>query len=334
MANAATGQATFLISLDCEGPWGLYQFGKPWKDITNAALIGTYRRLIEQFQKSEIKATFAFVTAYTMDPAERRYHSELFAPMIWRGVDWFLPIRRAIEEGGTDPWFCPELQQLVMETKVHEIACHGFSHIPFHPNFTSAETARREFEAIRQVEARRGYTTETFVFPCNVEGHTDLLARYQFKSYRPPRKAEAKTGLTGRALRLASEFNPFEKLEGRWFPQSPVQLPSGRFLNPRFGLRYLVPAGITILKVKKLIDQAIQEQECCHIYAHCHDFLRAPTLYDVLDCILGYLTDRSRRKEIQSLTQSQQTDLDRKRQAVYAQSFATASKNRNSIDVA
>jgi hypothetical protein len=47
-ANTMTAQATFIMSLDCEGKWGMADSLRPYHEaLSNKALVGAYEQLIE-----------------------------------------------------------------------------------------------------------------------------------------------------------------------------------------------------------------------------------------------------------------------------------------------
>jgi len=67
-------RSTFIISLDCEGKWGMADHISEYhrRTLTNENLLTTYRQLINLLDKWNIEATFAFVGAFSMDVEECR----------------------------------------------------------------------------------------------------------------------------------------------------------------------------------------------------------------------------------------------------------------------
>ena len=69
--------ARFIISLDCEGKWGMADNLKPYHHecLTDAALARAYERLVRLFGGYQVSATFAFVMAFVLTPEEREQFS-------------------------------------------------------------------------------------------------------------------------------------------------------------------------------------------------------------------------------------------------------------------
>jgi peptidoglycan/xylan/chitin deacetylase (PgdA/CDA1 family) len=69
-----------------------------------------------------------------------------------------------VNSGVYDGWFAPHLLQAVIADGRHEIASHGFSHLPFNEATTPAEDAERELHAIASISRQKGFAPKTFVW--------------------------------------------------------------------------------------------------------------------------------------------------------------------------
>src|SRR5690606_13782472 len=154
--------------------------------LTQEALTTAYRRLLALFARHEVPATFAFVMAFTLDEAERRRARDLFRDVAVEGQNWLGHYRRAEQLNNFAGWHCPEALDLVRAQPQHEIACHGFSHLPLAEDTTSAADAQRELAAAGEVARWKGLNLETFVYPRNQVGHSRLLPAQGYRGYRAP----------------------------------------------------------------------------------------------------------------------------------------------------
>ena len=236
--------ARFIISLDCEGKWGMADNLQPYHHelLTDAALARAYERLVGLFGRYEVPATFAFVMAFTLSPEEReQFRSELFGDA---SDPWLRAYQEGAAGGKTEGWHVPDALNIVRDACVHEIACHSFCHRPLGDDSISAEGVNAELNAANAVARLKGLLLETFVYPRNEVGHLDELRANGFVGYRE--RLRRPRGSVGRVLSLAEEMNVWAPAQ----PASPVTegivpIPSGRFLNWRFGARAWVPARVT-----------------------------------------------------------------------------------------
>jgi len=144
-------KATFIFSLDCEGKWGMADrlAGSPYEKITNRQLETAYARLVELFDRYEVPATFAFVSGFFLKPQEVRDNLQWFEPLIHDGRDWFDAVWRDFHAGAHDGWLCPKALETVRRSGAHEIASHGFSHVPLGEADIGEPVFRREMASIR-----------------------------------------------------------------------------------------------------------------------------------------------------------------------------------------
>ena len=261
---------TAIISLDCEGRWGVADHLTPEvaSGLTDARLRQAYRDIIALLGRAEISATFAFVELFTRPASRettrlvREYAEEL--PYLARAASGLA----AGEDGWVGDW------ALDMAGRgQHEIAFHGATHVPW--TDLSREQARREMELARP-EHR-----QTMVFPRNEIAHLDVLAEFGCKAFRGARKYPS------RAQSLLSEFDlavPSQALPDRDVSR-PAEIPSGVFINWMSGLRRLVPPAVTRRRARNLLADAARSGGVAHYWLHPENVATAPATLANLQAI-------------------------------------------------
>lgn len=279
---------TFILSLDCEGKWGMadHLTADHHRWLTPARLRDAYRRLLQLFAEQRVEATFAFVMAFLLTDREQRERDALFQDHAIDGRNWLRNFRAAQTEGNMDGWTMPELLDLVANDGRHEIGCHGFSHLPLAPAMVSRKVMAHEVAAASSVAADKDLTLKTFVYPRNLVGYPDQLAREGYAGYRD--RLPVRDGALGRVGNLLSEFDVTQR------PQpdapdgvTPVAIPSGFFFNWRLGARARVPKAVTVLRWRRMLERAAQGGGVVHLWLHPHNIISAPETFDVLREVIG-----------------------------------------------
>jgi peptidoglycan/xylan/chitin deacetylase (PgdA/CDA1 family) len=297
----------FIFSLDCEGKWGMADTPEgdshPW--LTTSGLTSVYQKLVDVFDRFDIPATWAFVAAFVHREDELRDCPYLIEkPLLWQAGDWTASFRAAMRSGGTDGWMCPAALEIVASSGRHEIASHGFSHVPLAENLVEAQVFDQEMIEISKFWGRRGVRPTTFVFPRNQTGYLERLGAAGFEAYRPPAKRERQRNRIARLCRLAGEFNVFEKPENHGQPGTPGMLPPAILLNHRAGGRRFVPMKITLERVRRLLDNAITTRRVVHLYSHPHNFLTGDHQFELLSATLKLVSERVRQAGMRVMTQA------------------------------
>ncbi|MBI3473022.1 MAG: polysaccharide deacetylase family protein [Candidatus Solibacter usitatus] len=116
-------RGTIILSLDCEGKWGMADHLSPHHAavITNRNLAQVYAGLLKVLERRRLRATFAFVGAWTMNRDEYQPNADLFGDSPESHV-WPRNFRADLQRGVTDGWFAPELLRTVVADGRHEIA--------------------------------------------------------------------------------------------------------------------------------------------------------------------------------------------------------------------
>ena len=299
------GNATFILSLDCEGKWGAADHleNSVLDNYTSAALEAAYRRIVQLLDRYAVPATFAFSSCFYLTADEVNAHPEWFEPSDYSGRDWFNPFRLNAAKQNFDGWLCPAALETVMMSGAHEIASHGFSHVPLGESHISAAQFRREMECVRAAEALRGIKSDTFIFPRNQVGYLSALFGHGFTAYRPPMPREGRTSPGAKLARLVNEFNIYEKPQDHSTHGQPLALPPGKMLMVRSAYRRWIPSGAIKTKFEHVLDRTIRRGQVLHLFAHPHNFITGRRQYDILEAVLQAVAERVRGGELTVLTQ-------------------------------
>lgn len=291
---------TFILSLDCEGKWGMADHIGPQHDsITCGTLTATYQDLCDLLREHGVTATFAFVSAFAMNEQERT----AFAPHIGKAEgavgDWLAAYRQASARGNLSGWHCPDALDRVRAAG-HEIANHGFRHMPFGGPGMDAALMAEEINEANAFAARQGMRLRTFIYPRNQVARPDLLRSAGLIGYREAPRHRSRLGS------LLSEFN----IGARAQPHGTVhdglvQIPSGYFLNWQYGLRKLVPVEISRARWRSILTDACTNDRVAHLWLHPHNLITGPGTRDLLKRMLDDVTEAVSRGCLQVQTQEQ-----------------------------
>ncbi|HYJ31369.1 MAG TPA: hypothetical protein VEW25_13650, partial [Allosphingosinicella sp.] len=187
---------TFILSLDCEGKWGVadHLTAAHHATLSDARLRDAYRAIVRLLDEFGVPATFAFTELFlcSKDELMALPHHEIGARLPYAA-----PAFDDLARGSGEGWAAPWLDDLIDDR--HERACHGVTHMPW--SDMDKEQARYE------LSLRPRPAGGTFIYPRNRIAHLDLLEEQGFTGYRlaPP--------LRSRAASLAAELNLLAKAE-------------------------------------------------------------------------------------------------------------------------
>ncbi|MEL7445885.1 MAG: hypothetical protein AAGK02_08735 [Pseudomonadota bacterium] len=283
--DQSKGRGTFIISLDCEGKWGMADHLGPWHHefLRREHLIPAYQTLVDLFGRYEMPATFAFVMGFVLDPDEQTEMAAHFVDTEIEGANWLVDFRKAQIAGDHEGWSCPEVLEVVRNASLkHEVACHGFTHVPLSEDLVGRDLVERELSAAKHVAEKRGIALETLVYPRNLVGHTGVLAETGFSGYRqrPP--------VRGKAGALLAELNPIDRSQLSLPKDGELTVvPSGEMLNWQSGPRKLIPRAASRLRWKARLEDAAKSGGVAHIWLHPHNIIDAPGTLERLEDVLG-----------------------------------------------
>ena len=276
----------FILSLDCEGKWGVADLlAEPHhRTLSDQRLREAYEAIVRLLADADVPATFAVTELFL------RSRDELMAlprDEIAARLPYAAPAFEDLARGSGEGWSAPWLPELIGER--HERACHGVTHTPW----TAMTREQARFELSLAPEAAGG----TFIYPRNAVAHLDLLEEAGFAGYRlpPPRRS--------RAASLASEFNPFVPAEPSPAPAPLQPIPGGYFINWLGGLRRTVPKAVTRRRARNVLRDAARKGKVAHFWTHPENIAAAPATLDNLAAVLEEAVALRRQGLIEVVTQ-------------------------------
>lgn len=273
--------ARFILSLDCEGKWGVADqlTNSEQRYLTDARLRYVYAAILRLLDQYELQATFAFVGLFGESSAGFRRLRPAVNHLAEKSP-YLAAALLEIDSGCTEGWHGDWAVGMVGEARLqHEIALHGITHVPW--GKLSRKLAKAELElfghlgsAVRQ--------SQTFIFPRNDVAHVDLLGGVAIEGFRlapTPRM---------RVVSLASEFNLLSPPEPDPPPASegPLPIPAGYFVNWRHGLRRLVPHAVSRARGAIMLKRAEERGEIVHMWLHPENIATAENTLSVLESLL------------------------------------------------
>ncbi len=295
--------ARFIISFDCEGKWGMADkisaYHQPY--FTTSNLVDVYKKLLSLLDQYEMKATFAFVGAFTLSFEEYQSCCHELGDVLIDGKPWLDIFNREIKQSH-EGWFAPHCYEMVKQAGRHEIGSHGFTHLPLDENSISLAAFQHEMNLLKQYARYKNEANLTFIYPRNQIGYTEHLAASGFIGYRNVLKTTRK-GPTGKIFSLLDEMNIFARADQPSPGKTPIVIPPGRFLNWRSGLRKKIPPGITIKRWEHILRDAIKNDGILHLWSHPHNFITGDNMFVLFEEILKKLADAQKKEEIHNRTQ-------------------------------
>lgn len=280
-----------IISLDCEGKWGMAdRAAASLAFIDNARLLDAYRRILDIFDKFRAKATFGFVAALCLEPELLRSELDEVAHLSYRGRNWLSLAQSAIRAGDFEGWAQPRLVHEVTARGGHHICTHSGTHIPYSDSDTSAESVAWDLDFARRMHSAKGLEWGQIIFPRNVVGHLRAVAQAGVTAYRDVDPQERKSGRAGKLTRLFHEFANLDAGNLMVRPPlalgGPIPLSGAKFLSARIGIRRYIPVPATLRRIEVLLKFAARKGATAHFYTHPHNFLRDPSVFVKLEHLL------------------------------------------------
>jgi peptidoglycan/xylan/chitin deacetylase (PgdA/CDA1 family) len=296
---------TFILSLDCEGKWGMADSLTPSIRhlITNESLKWAYRSLLELLDQYEIQATFAVVGLFAGDYDNllryREYLDSSPAHRLWMKCVWM-----ELSGKSSEGWFSPTLIERIQKSGSHEIASHSFSHVPFNMPEMTDDSRCVELSLMRSFGVERGIHFETFVYPRNSVVQPELLGDYGLNGFRASQRVKFPATLVP-LYNFLSEHNVLQRSYRHARLEHPITIPSGVFLNWRNGLRRFVPIKITLIRLRHLLQHAEQTNGVAHVWFHPHNMVTAESQIELVRAVLDMVAAWQKDERITIMTQAQ-----------------------------
>ena len=263
--------ARFILSLDCEGKWGVADHLTPadHAGLSDERLRKAYGDILALLDEFDLPATFAFVGCFSLSAqalAEMKpdLKGAYVAPAV---ADAFEGSR----QGWTGDW---ALEAVQAATQSHEIGLHGVTHTPW--NQLDAAQARAEMDLFYRSGAPMLKEVTTWIYPRNAQAHEAVLDEFGIAGLREERTA------TSRILRLAGEFNLWSQPDPDLADGKPLRIPPGYFVNWRSGPRRAVPVAVSIDRARRMLAYADRIGGVVHYWTHPENIATAPETLSVL----------------------------------------------------
>ncbi len=269
MNRSEKGIVTF--SFDCEAKWGMADLNLHWtKELTNNNLVEVYEYILEVLKKYNIPSTFAFVGAMT--ETKDRFITLTEPLMKGRNHEqWLKPIFNQITKDD-DGWFFPNIIELCKKDNMHEIASHGYTHIPF--SSLSEEEIIEEMKLIKDWSLRNKINCKTLIYPRNDISYREKLNSYNIELYRSSPKLFNFKNFPKYVNTFFEELNIFKASEE--LDVDGLSIPGGVFINWKYGPRKIIPKTISNIRYKNILNHAVKRNRVAHFWTHPHNFITAP----------------------------------------------------------
>lgn len=296
--------ANLIISLDCEGKWGLSSNSKLIKNFTNKNLLNVYKELNKFFSNFNIPVTYAFVGSFILNNNEKNYF-ECFENINKCYSKPLINFFNNEKDNKSEGWFVPEAYDLV-NNEINEIGCHSFSHLSFLEN-NDENIIDKELNNCKLIEKLKKKKFKTFVFPYNEIAYTDKLKKYGFIGFRNHKRINK--NIITKSKKLFDEWNILEHINYQNDFNKEldlVEIPGGFFFNWRFKWRrYLVPEIVTLIRWKRLIKYAVNNNKTLNLWFHPHNLLTAPSTFKILKEVIMQANKMRDNGKLNIITQAQ-----------------------------
>jgi hypothetical protein len=306
---------TFLVSLDFELFWGIhdkYSISNYGKSIENVWEV--LPKIIHDLDCHNVKSTFAtvgFVFASGLEDL-KKYYPEKKPNYKQRNLSPYPHLSKL--ESNSRYYFAPELIDLLINSKNHEIGTHTFSHFYCLGDGQRKEEFDSDLKAAVSIAASKKIKLKSIVFPRNQvnKNYLQVLKDNGITSYRGTEKSWFYSFEKGpdesifkRVLRLLDSYvnisgdNTF-KVNKK--DSTPFNFPSSRFLRP-YNPKLRVFEKYRIKRILKSMEYAAKNNEVFHLWWHPHNFSKnQKENFKTLKAIIEHYTYLNKKYNFQSLT--------------------------------
>ena len=269
-------KATFVISIDLELAWGI------WDRINSAYLYNAVNlerniinQLLEIFKNFDLPVTWATVAALIDEN------------------------NKMISIGDKKAWYAPEIIEKIINSKPkHLIASHSYAHPNFKEN--NKNFIINDFEKSEFFFKTFGIKPNVLIFPRNQINHLDILKNFNYKFFRGQdfswyKKVANLNKFFGRMANLADKIFPFKtnSIKPINHKCGLIEIPSSLLLISRDGFKFPVSNLNMYYKIKCGIELAIKNKECFHLWFHPSNFyFKSHKQFILLNDILTFVTSK------------------------------------------
>jgi len=311
----------FIISLDFELYWGVRD--KRSIEAYKHNLLGVWKmfpHMLKQFEKYDIKATFATVGFLLAKDFEELksfipesipvYENQKLSPYSYI---------QQIEKGKELDrfYFAKELIQKIKKCKTHEIASHTFSHFYCLENGQTIDDFNADLEASQNIANSNNIKLQSLVFPRNQfnKNYLDLCLANGIKSYRGNEKSWFNRADKGQDETLLKRFvrliDSYLNISGHncysleeVLTKKPYNIPSSRFLRP-YNKRLKYFEFMKLIRIKRSMTYSAKTNQIFHLWWHPHNFgVNQKENFVFLESILLHYKKLKEKYNFESVTMS------------------------------
>jgi peptidoglycan/xylan/chitin deacetylase (PgdA/CDA1 family) len=301
-------KAIFIISLDTELAWGTRGSKKYLEHYQETRKI--IDRLLNLFNKYEIKATWAMVGHLFLDQCKKIdgvVHPEIIRPQYkWLHGDWF-DVDPSSNLDSAPEWYGKDIVEKIINCLVkQEIGCHTFSHIDVKDNGCNRDCFTSELKKCRDLAQSFGLELKSFVFPKNKVANIDLLKEFGYLCFRDkdnnwysnlPSSCKKIAHIIDEYLCLPTRSTTAKKLNEVW------NFPGNYFYVHKNGWAKNLPICFRVKKVKIGINKAIKKNQIFHMWFHPFNLASDPDgLFQGLEEIFKYFISLKEKGLIDNMT--------------------------------
>lgn len=294
--NSFSG-AVFVLSLDCEGLWGMLDQPNLQSSgiINQQSLKRAYQDIYTILDKNEVRATAAFVSLFSVPFDFIQSVGSLIEEQQRLSKGWLDPVCENIRQGPTamDGFIGYDLAAAALSAG-HELGWHGSTHVNWVQ--ASRRSIEIEIELFRLVNEFHGSYPKSFVYPRNLIDKVDMLSAAGINNYR----SAVRYNLASRLVSLGKEFTSYNssKKEQMSSQSGVLSHPVGDFLNWPLGLRKVVSVKSTINRWKAMIDRSVSESGYVHMWFHPHNLITSPQMLVSFQEIMDYVHLRQKERSL------------------------------------
>ncbi len=300
-----------VISIDTEQIWGHFDMMSEedfCRRYPNSPAVND--RLLECLCVAEVRATWDVVGGLSLDACDGENDPRLNGlPRSWvaripPGDEISMPL-----------WYRRSFVTAIRDAMpAQEIALHGgLTHMVWRRGEHSPDMLLLEVIAGAKALKEIGIQPRSFVFPRDLEGSHELLAKAGIQCYRGrPAIVSERLGynLAGSITRAAEELASLtpppvwaeEVLPGLW------NLPASLFIYSMGRARSRwIPLHLRLDRVRLGVERAIQRKSIFHLALHPENLAESPEAFGTFEAIVAYLR-RMREEGLEVLTMAQALD--------------------------
>lgn len=307
---------SFIISLDFELFWGL-------RDLKNAndykeSIIGAKKvipRIIELFNKYDVKATFAIVGFLLCNSKEDIYRYSPLKKPSYKDKDLSSYEDDYIDNlsmNDYDLHFASDIVEHLKSQPNIEIGTHTFCHYYCTAEGQTIDEFEDDLKSAISIANDHGICLLSIVFPRNEvsDEYIKVCAKYNIKNYRGnPKKYFNNKSFVNKIMRFwdtyfnlnnQTTYNYNETKQGGMY-----NIKASRFLRP-YSKRFSFMENLKIKRIKNEMENAAVNNQVYHLWWHPHNFgINIDKNLSLLEEILLHYTFLKKKYRMNSFTMNE-----------------------------